>query len=86
MRFTNGMKISITAFGHTQFSVVRADHKAVVDLSRLICGVYPMVIRPAPKRANFAPALRIWSLPGGNVLRRFRFPGLPVVSGIGLNT
>lgn len=90
VRFTKGMKISITAKGHTQLSVVQKGQGghgfAKVKLGQLPCGVYPLVIRPSPKRPNFKPALRIWSLTGGNTLNRFWFPGLPTVSGPGLNT
>ena len=85
VRFKARMRISITAFGHAQLATVH-NHRAVVDLSKLGCGVYPMVIRPSPRRPHFKPALRIWSLTGGTTLRRFWFPGLPAVSGPGLNT
>jgi hypothetical protein len=80
------MKVSITSMGHTQTSTMLANHRVKVNLSNLPCGVFPMVIRPQPRRANFKPALRIWSLLGGNTLNRFWFPGLPAVSGVGLNT
>ena len=89
LRFKAGMRVGITAKGHTQFATTHegaGGHTFVrVALGQLPCGVYPMVIRPMPKRAGFAPALRIWSLTGGNTLNRFWFPGLPTASGPGLN-
>lgn len=88
-RFTPGMRVGITAKGHTQTATVRegaGGHAFVTVITgQLPCGVYPMVIRPVPKRRGFAPALRIWSLTGGNALNRFWFPGLPAASGPGLN-
>ena len=79
-RFTTGMRVGITSNGHTQFQTVRPGRRVMVDLSRLPCGVYPMVIR----HGRLKPALRIWSLTGGNRLTRFWFPGIPGVSGVGL--
>jgi hypothetical protein len=79
-RFTRGMRVSITSFGHTQFQRVRAQHKVFVNLRNVPCGVFPMVIRRVPGKPGFKPALRIWSLTGGNGLQRFWFPGIPGVS------
>ena len=88
-RFKAGMRVGITSKGHTQFGTVvtgAGGHRFVnVQLIQLPCGVYPLVVRPAPKRKNFPPALRIWSLTGGNTLNRFWFPGIPQASGPGLN-
>lgn len=89
LRFKNGMKVGITAKGHTQVSTVHEGaqgHPFVnVKLGQLPCGVYPLVIRPIPEIKGFPPALRIWSLTGGNTLNRFWFPGIPQASGPGLN-
>ena len=88
-RFRAGMKVGITSKGHTQLATVRegaGGHAFVtVITAQLPCGVYPIVVRPVPKRKGFAPALRIWSFTGGNTLNRFWFPGLPAASGPGLN-
>ena len=72
LRFKVGMHVSITVKGHVFFGTTRAGaggHAFIrVKLGQLPCGVYPMVVRPAPKKPGFAPALRIWSLTGGNSL------------------
>ena len=63
-----------------------AGHAFVTVITgQLPCGVYPIVVRPIPKRPGFKPALRIWSFTGGNTLNRFWFPGVPQASGPGLN-
>lgn len=85
IRFKTGMQVSITSFGHVQIQRVRAGHKVLVNLSNVPCGVFPMVVRPNPSRSGFKPALRIWSLTGGNNLQRFWFPGIPGVSIPGVN-
>ena len=85
LRFKAGMRVGITAKGHTQFATVMAGHRVRIITGQLPCGVYPMVIRPIPRVKGFAPALRIWSLTGGNTLTRFWFPGIPQASGPGLN-
>ena len=83
LRFRNGMRIGVTSKGHTQFATVNAQHKVRVQLGQLPCGVYPLVIRPQPRRPGFKPAWRIWSLTGGNTLNRFWVPGFLQVSGPG---
>lgn len=85
VRFTTGMRVSIISFGHTQFQRVIARHRVFVNLSNVPCGVFPMVIRRVPGKPGFKPALRIWSLTGGNGLQRFWFPGIPGVSVPGTN-
>ena len=79
-RFTKGTRVSITSFGHSQSQRVGTNHKVFVNLSNVPCGVFPMVIRRVPSKPGFKPALRIWSLTGGNGLRRFWFPGILGVS------
>ena len=73
-RFEAGTAVSITINGNKHFGKVIAGRKVFVPLAGVPCGVYPMVIR----HPGLKPALRIWSLTGGNTLKRFWFPGLPV--------
>ena len=77
-QFKDGWRVAITTKGHTQHGRVFGHRKVRVDLSRLPCGVYPMVIR-APGH-HVRSAWRIWSLTGGKNLNRFWFPGAPHVS------
>lgn len=82
VRFRTGMRVRITINGTTQFGRIIAGHHLRIETGKLQCGVYPIVIRAA-NREHFQPAVRIWSLSGGNVLHRFWFPGIPGVSGGG---
>jgi hypothetical protein len=72
-----GTPVRITISGKSKSTRVRRGTVSMprlvsVDLAHLPCGVYPIVVRATGLR----PALRIWSLKGGNTLDRFSFPGL----------
>jgi hypothetical protein len=76
-RFSPRTPVRVTINGKSQSTRVRRGTVSMprlvsVDLAHLPCGVYPIVVRATGLR----PALRIWSLKGGNTLDRFWFPGL----------
>ena len=76
-RFQGVKRVSIQVYGHRQVVALNKNRTARVDLTKVPCGVFPLVINDVPNTKAVVPVLRIWSLTGGNGLQRAGFP-LPI--------
>ena len=76
-RFQGVKRVSVQVNGHRQVVPLSKNRTARLNLTKVPCGVYPLVINDVPNTKAVTPVLRIWSLTGGNGLQRAGFP-LPI--------
>lgn len=76
-RFQGVKRVSVQVNGHRQVVPLSEKRTAKLNLTRVPCGVFPLVINDVPNTKAVTPVLRIWSLTGGNGLQRAGFP-LPI--------
>lgn len=76
-RFQGVKRVSVQVNGHRQVVPLSEQRTAKLNLTKVPCGVFPLVINDVPNTKAVTPVLRIWSLTGGNGLQRAGFP-LPI--------